>query len=563
MDVYDGPLRLDVALQRVDQDRAQALANDPVRLAGVVNQVSSDLQSAVVRLVWTTAGLAVVGAALTSLVITRRRKEPLIAAGITTVLLLGTGGLGAATWRPEALAQPTYSGLLANATSLIGSAEDIVTRFDAYRASLEDIVGNVGSLYATLSSLPAPTGDGETVVLLHVSDLHLNPSGFDLVRQVVDQFAVDGVLDTGDITDWGSGPENRLITSVGRLDVPYVFIRGNHDSAVTAGLMAAQPNVTVLDVSAVTVAGIEIAGVPDPRFTPDKSTGDDDAGDDVLEDSGAELADFVEGLPEPPAITMVHDPKQAAPWTASSTWSSPGTPTTGRCPSSTRDAADGPGLHRGAGLRALQGEYPEPLTCTVLYLDAETGRLQAYDEITLGGLGETEVTIQRRTLAAEPGDAAPADDSSPRTARPRQPIPRRRIPRPWRAPHPRTERPPPRRSDSTHLRSGHVLDVDGRAHRRPTPRRRPPAAALRLLLHRERGQLLDQFVLGHPHRGRRGGRDLQHHPHVRRRPGRARLAERRRDQRLVRRGESVVAGPLELECSSVTGDSVELTASLG
>ncbi|WP_142023904.1 hypothetical protein [Blastococcus colisei] len=28
-------------------------------------------------------------------------------------------------------------------------------------------------------------------------------------------------------------------------------------------------------------------------------------------------------------------------------------------------------------------------------------------------------------------------------------------------------------------------------------------------------------------------------------------------------GESVVAGPLELECSSVTGDSVELTASLG
>jgi hypothetical protein len=28
-------------------------------------------------------------------------------------------------------------------------------------------------------------------------------------------------------------------------------------------------------------------------------------------------------------------------------------------------------------------------------------------------------------------------------------------------------------------------------------------------------------------------------------------------------GETVTAGPLELECSSVTGDSVELTASLG
>ena len=60
------------------------------------------------------------------------------------MLLVGTAGLGAATWRPEALSQPTYTGLLVNANSLIGSAEDIVARFDAYRASLEDLVANVG-----------------------------------------------------------------------------------------------------------------------------------------------------------------------------------------------------------------------------------------------------------------------------------------------------------------------------------------------------------------------------------------------------------------------------------
>jgi hypothetical protein len=67
----------------------------------------------------------------------------------------------------------------------------------------------------------------------------------------------------------------------------------------------------------------------------------------------------------------------------------------------------------GAGLRALEGEYPEPLTCTVLYFDPETGRLQAYDEITLGGLGETEVTIQRRTPPQEDAtDSPPADGTS-------------------------------------------------------------------------------------------------------------------------------------------------------
>ena len=415
VDVYDGPLRLDIALQRVDQDRARALATDPVRLAGVVDQVSADLHAAVVRLAWTTAGVAIAGAALTSLIVLRRRRESVIAAGVTTVLLLGTAGLGAATWRPEALSQPTYTGLLVNANSLIGSAQDIVARFDAYRASLEDLVANVGTLYSTISALPAPGGTDDSVTLLHVSDLHLNPAGFDLMRQVVDQFKVDGVLDTGDITDWGSTPENQLIGSVGQLGVPYVYIRGNHDSGSTAALIAAQPNATVLDDSAVTVAGIQIVGVPDPRFTPDKSTGDDAAGTDVLTGSGQKLADFVDTLPAAPAIALVHDPKQA-------------TPLDGAVPlllaghthkrhvsvlnAGTRLMVEG--STGGAGLRGLQGEYPDPLTCTVLYLAPGTGALRAYDEITLGGLGETEVTIQRTVVP--PGKPGSGDRASPTDA---------------------------------------------------------------------------------------------------------------------------------------------------
>jgi predicted MPP superfamily phosphohydrolase len=426
VDAYDGPLRLEIQLQRVDQERARALAGDPVRLAGVVDEVTDDLRSAVVRLGFTTAGLAVVGAAMASLLVYRRRwQEPLLAIGITTGLLVTTAGLGAATWRPEALSQPTYTGLLVNANSLIGSAEDIAARFDAYRASLEDLVANVGSLYSALSALPAPGGTTDTVALLHVSDIHLNPAGFDLVAQVVDQFQVDGVLDTGDITDWGSQPENRLITSVGNLDVPYVFIRGNHDSAVTAGLIAAQGNATVLDESAVTVSGIQVVGTPDPRFTPDKSSGDDDASDLILTDSGEDLAGFVDTLDAPPAIALVHDPKQA-------------TPLDGVVPlvlaghTHEREVSELEGGTRlmvqgstgGAGLRGLQGEYPEPLTCTVLYLDPDTGELRAYDEITLGGLGETEVTIQRTVVPAEAPDtedAAPDEPSPDGTEAPASP----------------------------------------------------------------------------------------------------------------------------------------------
>jgi predicted MPP superfamily phosphohydrolase len=411
VDAYQGPLRLEIALQRVDPERARALASDPVRLAGVVNEVSDDLRGAIIRLSLVTTGVAIAGAALTSLVALRRWREPAIAAGVTSVLLLGTAGLGAATWRPEALSQPTYTGLLVNANSLIGNAQDIVARFDAYRASLEDLVANVGTLYATISALPSPGGTDETVALLHVSDLHLNPAGFDLMRQVVDQFKVDGVLDTGDITDWGSAPENQLIGSVGKLGVPYVYIRGNHDSTTTAGLIAAQPNATVLDDSAVTVAGIEIVGAKDPRFTPDKSTGDDNASVDVLTASGQTLADEVDTLPDPPAIALVHDPRQATPLDGA-------VPLVlaGHTHSRKVSVLDGgtrlmvEGSTGGAGLRGLQGEKPTPLTCTVLYLDPATGALRAYDEITLGGLGKTEVTIQRTVV--------PADDTADGTGAP-------------------------------------------------------------------------------------------------------------------------------------------------
>ncbi|RZU33423.1 metallophosphoesterase family protein [Blastococcus saxobsidens] len=413
VDVYDGPLRLDVALQRVDQDRAQALASDPVKLAGVVDRVTEDLQGAVVRLVWLTAFWALAGGALTSWAVLHRRREPLIALGLTTAVLAGTGTVAAATWRPEALSQPTYTGLLVNANSLIGSAEDIVARFDAYRASLEDLVSNVGTLYATLSALPAPS-ETDTVALLHVSDIHLNPAGFDLMEQVAEKFAVDGVLDTGDITDWGSEPENRLLPSVSDLEVPYVFIRGNHDSAVTAALLAAQPNVTVLDDSDVTVAGIRIVGTPDPRFTPDKSTGDDDAGPEVLIESGEELAEVAADLDTPAAVALVHDPKQAPPLDGI-------VPLVLAGHTHDRDVSvlDGgtrlmvQGSTGGAGLRALQGEYPEPLTCTVLYLDPDTGALRAYDEITLGGLGQTDVTVQRTLLpVAAGGGSAEGEDTT-------------------------------------------------------------------------------------------------------------------------------------------------------
>ena len=58
----------------------------------------------------------------------------------------------------------------------------------------------------------------------------------------------------------------------------------------------------------------------------------------------------------------------------------------------------------GAGLRGLEGEKPTPLECSILYFDAESHQLQAWDDVTLGGLGATSVTVERHL---RPKQAAP------------------------------------------------------------------------------------------------------------------------------------------------------------
>ncbi len=61
----------------------------------------------------------------------------------------------------------------------------------------------------------------------------------------------------------------------------------------------------------------------------------------------------------------------------------------------------------GAGLRGLEGEYPEPLALSVLYFDDEL-QLIAYDDITIGGHGLSEAAVQRRLINLDEPEPAPS-----------------------------------------------------------------------------------------------------------------------------------------------------------
>ncbi|GAB3306859.1 metallophosphoesterase [Epidermidibacterium keratini] len=423
VDAYDGPLHTEMTVLTVDQLKAAAYVNGQKSLDELTGQVETDLRSLLVTLVVKTVIWAIAGAAIASLLIYRRIRDIFISIGTSVAVVATTLAIGYFTFDAKKLQEPTYSGLLAQAPALIGNVEDLATKFADYRQALAKMVTNVSTLYSAVSALPSDPGNGETIRVLHVSDIHMNPAGFDLMSNLVEQFGVNFVIDTGDIVDWGTPQEQQTFASVSSLPVPYVYVRGNHDSLTTEQQLAAMPNVTVLDGSETEIDGLRIAGLGDPRFSPDRSTYDDSSLDDAVEVATEKFKSYVEDLDPGPDILAVHDPSGSellagdAPVILS-----------GHTHKRSVSELDGgksllliQGSTGGAGLRGLEKEEPTPLSASVLYFDPTSKELLAWDDITLGGLGQTDVSIQR-TIAPKASEEA-EESAASMTTEPDSPEP--------------------------------------------------------------------------------------------------------------------------------------------
>ena len=417
LDTHAAPVRLGVSVTTLREQAARAIAADPESLQGLGAEVDEDLRAGLRELLLRTALVTVAGAAALGMLVFRRWRSALICATAGVAALTAMGTATALTLNERALAEPRYTGLLASAPTAVGDVRDIVERFDAYSLQLGRLVTNVNKLYAVTNRLPVFTARDDTIRVLHVSDLHLSPSAYDVISSVVEQFEIDLVLDTGDSTDLGSAAETRYVAEIGDLGVPYAWVRGNHDSLRVQQAVADQPGAIVLDgPEVVEVAGLRLLGQGDPRFTPDKSTGDDDAPAALLELVGEQLLQAYRDADVPPDIVLLHDPAVAVPLLGEVPLVLAGHTHDRRAEEVNGTQLLIQGSTGGAGLRALEGAEPTPVALSVLYFDRDTKLLQAQDDITLGGLGASEVRISRRVLPLreeplEPGGADALDAS--------------------------------------------------------------------------------------------------------------------------------------------------------
>ncbi|WP_415947273.1 metallophosphoesterase family protein [Streptomyces sp. KLOTTS4A1] len=401
LDSHHAPVRLDVDVDRLDPARSQLLIDRPELFSGLQDEVTSDVVSGTRDLAVRSCIAVVSGATALGLAVYRSPRRALLTGGTALAVLAASGLTAYATWNPKSVLEPKFSGLLASAPSLVGNARSIVTEFDVYQKELARLVTNVTRLYDAASTLPVYEPDPGTIRLLHVSDIHLNPAAWQIIGSLVEQYEIDLIVDSGDTMDHGSAAENAFLDPVEHLGAPYVWVRGNHDSTRhTQAYLERMDNAHVLDEGeAVDIAGLRIAGIGDPQYTPDRSVAAE--GDPAEELAGQALAAALlleRSRGTPVDVAVAHNPVAAR-------------ETDGAVPlvlaghlhrQKTEVMEDGTRLRiegstGGSGLRAVENEdeEPDPLSASVLYLDRETRRLQAWDEIRLGGLGLTKAEVSR------------------------------------------------------------------------------------------------------------------------------------------------------------------------
>jgi hypothetical protein len=233
-DTHLAPLRFRATLQDIQIQRLTTELREK-GIDTIVDEVESDTHRRIVPFALRLLAVGVLGGLVAGAVVYRHHWKLAVITVATS--LLATAGSEIIAWQtydPSALLSPTFHGSIALAPKFIGPGQTALDQIDKVRAGLSRVIDGAIGVFLSVQGTPLDTED--EIRVLHISDIHLSPLGMAFAQQLAEAFRVNFVIDTGDITSFGTPAENLILSQVPNFHRPYVFVRGNHDSA---GLQAA------------------------------------------------------------------------------------------------------------------------------------------------------------------------------------------------------------------------------------------------------------------------------------------------------------------------------------
>lgn len=406
---HTAPLQLGATLEDVGinqiTDAIQARG-----LEGLTDEVQRAAGQQVEPFAFRLLAVAVIGAIVFGAIVFRTVVRGIAIAVLAAVLAVGASEVMAVlTFRPAAFTTPTYTGSLATAAKLIGPVRQAANDIQDFRAGLEALISSASRAYTSIQATPL-TGSN-VIRVLHMSDIHESVIGMDFARKIAQNFDVDFVIDTGDITSFGTPIENLIATKIPAFGRPYVFVRGSHDTIELQHEIARLPNAIVLDGDSKTIDGLTIYGLGDLSFTPaaGEPTNDKEVAAQARTASGIVFRE-VEAMPQPPDVVAVHDDRMAA-----SVAGYVPLVISGHFHENRALVDDGTlylrvGTTGGSGAGIFRG-LDVPLSAEVLYFDRTTRSLLAYDLIE-NDIQTGSLTVRRHVISEEFGTLVPSPPPS-------------------------------------------------------------------------------------------------------------------------------------------------------
>ncbi|QNB45690.1 hypothetical protein BR63_04820 [Thermanaerosceptrum fracticalcis] len=299
------PLKISLELLNIDLDSLQQLLSARVGS----KQLWTELRSEAIRIgilyILRLSILAILGGIIGAILITGKQVKPALLGTVASLLLCFTLlGLTYATYDKEKFRSPEFQGALKAAPWAVNMVETALHKFNLLGEQMKIMAANLNSLYERINEVSPVLEKEDDLLVLHVSDMHNNPVAHQFLQQIVTSFSVDMVIDTGDITDFGTPVEGLLLKGLMDFKIPYVFIPGNHDSPDIVKQLSRYPQVQVLTGGIVDVQGLRILAMADPSSTSRKIAPSDN---EVVERYRAKLLQLWNEAVKKPHLIAVHN----------------------------------------------------------------------------------------------------------------------------------------------------------------------------------------------------------------------------------------------------------------
>ncbi len=360
------PLGFKIMLKNINLESAIAEINNFNEKDFVV-KLQDQFKQAIKMLVYRLLFLSFIGGGILGYIFKYNKRNEILICGLAGLLVVFSFMIFCyKTYDYNSFTSAEYSGTLNNTTWLVNLAKESMDKIEELESQMENMAKNIYLITEKMNDKEVFGIDEEFTKILHVSDIHNNVTSIDFIEQIVEDFDIDFIIDTGDITDYGTALEGSLLNRIEKLQCPYVFVAGNHDSPTIVEKLKSLNNVLVLENEFVTLENINILGIPDPAS---KINDIKPVGGYQIERSVEEINELIEKNETQIHVLATHNPNIAKAFNGKIPTILFGHTHTFGIEETAKSVMINAGTTGGAGIRGLQSSKEIPYSMAIVYFD--------------------------------------------------------------------------------------------------------------------------------------------------------------------------------------------------